>query len=217
MIIDTHSKESILLSLSTELSVSSDEFEYFLFLNRYVLYKDGDFCLSLFVELFQNYFHNSANIKLIIDEILLFHLSRRLFSDDSVIGENLYTLLTTENALSSFLFDHEIKFYPDGEALDLVYKGKYMPLEKSPQDIPGPTTAYLWRRLGHSSIIDFCFNGFAFRDQLAKNDYWLNLFNGPEFLQALERYLRCRNLVSDFFINSQYYCFEYKLPLEQIV
>ena len=77
---------------------------------------------------------------------------------------------------------------------------------------------YLRSRLGYNSgREDFCFNGFAFRDLLMKNQYTRQLQGCPEILECLERYLRIKGLAKDYAEKSEYYCFMYKFPIERVI
>lgn len=150
-----------------------------------------------------------------IDEVLFFHLSRRLnTTDDCNIGNNLFDLLSTENAMTLFLKEHDVEFKVSNEQLNLIYKGKKVSFEDtSHQYVP-----YLRWRLGHNAgRIDFCFNGFLFDDLLYRNNYSMELYKAPEFISNLAAFLNCRKIITDFLENSKYYCFEYCVPLQKII
>ena len=77
---------------------------------------------------------------------------------------------------------------------------------------------YLRSRLGYiKGREDFCFNGFAFKDLLYKNDYARSLYGVPEFIGVLAEYLRYGKLASDYFAHSHYCCYEYRVPLERVL
>ena len=77
---------------------------------------------------------------------------------------------------------------------------------------------YLRWRLGHTANrIDFCFNGFLLKDLLYRNSYARELYNGPEFIGVLANFLKRRDIRTDFFTNSIYYCLEYCVPLEKVM
>lgn len=80
-----------------------------------------------------------------INEILFFHLSRRLNSTiDSNVGNNLFDLLSTQNAMTLFLKEHNVEFSVCDKHLELIYKGKKVSLEDTYQEhVP-----YLRWRLG---------------------------------------------------------------------
>lgn len=77
---------------------------------------------------------------------------------------------------------------------------------------------YLRSRLGYNAgLKDYCFNGFAFRDLLMKHFYTRELYYGPEFVQMLSKYLMNENIIKDYFDNSRYYCFTYKLKIKDVL
>ena len=154
---------------------------------------------------------NAANV----DEILFFHLSRRLNVCDDIDTINLKELLTTENYLSDFLRKHNIQFVSKDNHIDIVYRGETKSLSN---DIEKRNVCYLRSRLGHiKHRQDFCVNGFMIKDQLYKNSYARSLYLAPEFIQRLSEFVGDRNIVTDYHNNSKYYCYEYRLPLTEIV
>ena len=67
--------------------------------------------------------NKSVNAEL--DEILFFHLSRRLIgTEQDVKGYNLKELLTTSNAMSEFLNAHRIKFVEGDQHIETFFRGK---------------------------------------------------------------------------------------------
>ncbi len=148
------------------------------------------------------------------NEIMLFHLSRRLNGIQDVNGYNLDHLLTTENVLSDFFKKHDICFSKNEYGhIDIIYKNKLISLTDEFQDGVG----YLRNRLGHNkNRIDNCFNGFMFGYGL-ELEYTKTLRKGPEFLQCLSRFLNNQNILNDYMKNSSYYCFSYKLPLNKVI
>lgn len=73
-------------------------------------------------------------------------------------------------------------------------------------------------RLGYNSgREDYCFNGFALRDQLMRNSYTRQLYSVPEFLDVLSRYLSIDGLKKSYCENSKYYCFTYKMTIDEII
>lgn len=214
MYIDTHSRESMENSICNYLGVTPKElyglFEYAGNEAQQDKYIDGDklnAVLKNFIEV------NLPDAP--IDEILFFHLSRRLNSDDDRFGgSNLFDLLSTQNAMTVFLEKHDVGFLMCDKHLDLLYKGKLISLEDANEEhIP-----YLRWRLGHNAErIDFCFNGFMLKDLLYKNSYARELYDVPEFIGVLATFLKRRDIGTDFFENGKYYCFEYCVPLEKVL
>lgn len=151
----------------------------------------------------------------LIDEIQFFHLTRRLHSaQDSFLGGNLFDLLSTNNELSSFLKKYDIKFLLNNKHLDLYFEGNLVPLNNTNESV----VCYLRSRLGHNKEkIDFCFNGFAFKDTLYNNSYARDLYGAPEFIQRLTEFLKRKDIEEDYKSNSNYYCFGYCVPMEMVV
>ena len=130
------------------------------------------------------------------------------------MGNNLFDLLSTQNAMTLFLKEHDVTFEVCDKHLNLIYKGKEVSLEDTYQEnIP-----YLRWRLGHNeNRIDFCFNGFLLKDLLYRNNYASALYDVPEFIGVLAEFLKRKDIGTDYFDNSKYYCFEYCVPLEKIM
>lgn len=149
-----------------------------------------------------------------IDQILFFHLGRRINSAGNCLeGKNLLELLSKENEMSLFLKNHEVKFELSDGHLNLYYKDELISLEEKYND----NVPYLRWRLGYNSNrIDYCFNGFVFRDLIFKNRYARSLYDAPEFLCILSQFLRHPLMKKDYFNNSKYYCFEYLVPIDKI-
>lgn len=103
------------------------------------------------------------------DRILKFYpqtikeYEERIAGYEKKIQNNLFDLLSTDNAMSLFLKEHDVEFAVSDKHLNLIYKGKEVSLEDTNQEhIP-----YLRWRLGHNANrIDFCFNGFLLKDLL---------------------------------------------------
>lgn len=96
----------------------------------------------------------------------------------------------------------------------MFFKGRQIDLNNT----MNTDVCYLRSRLGYNSgLEDFCLNGFAFRDLLMRNQYTRQLWDCPEILGCLERYLRIKGLVMDYIEKSEYYCFMYKLPIKRVI
>ena len=209
MIIDTITKEGIEKSLSKYLSISVSE------LNEYIIVatakaKEGEigFNSCIFEEEIKNIIFNLNPIE-VIDEIYVYHLSRRLndeFENDSTY--NLKYLLLNKSVISKFLKKHEITFSEVDGHPTMFYKGKMIDL----------LDRYLRGRLGYDeNYADYCFNGFALKDQLIKNDYTNILSRCPEFIQILSKYLENDYICNNYYNNSKYYCYTYKLKMSDII
>lgn len=213
MYIDTHTKETIQQSVCQIFNIKVKELEQ-LFERAgkescTENYMDGDKFNKVINQFIDLKMSNKP-----IDKILFFHLGRRLNSANNCIeGKNLFELLSTKNEMSIFLKNHEVTFQPNNGHLDLYYKGKLISLDnKEKENVP-----YLRWRLGYNSNrIDYCFNGFMLRDLLHRNHYTRELYDVPEFIGVLATFLGNRNIGTDYFQNSKYYCFEYLVPIERV-
>ena len=126
-------------------------------------------------------------------------------------GYNLLELLTKESSLSKFLKKYKIEFVEEQGHLELYYK-------KNKQDIDYyKNSEYLKSRLGYNNLKDYNFCGLAFKDDIYKNIYAMHLSEGPEFLRLLDENFTNINLLQDYKNNSQYYCYEYLIPIEKVV
>lgn len=214
MFIDTHSRKAMEQAVCKFLNISTRElfvlFEKAGNESRKESYTDGD--------IFNNVINNFIDTNMPstpVDQVLFFHLSRRLNSvRDNQTGKNLYDLLSTENEITKFLKEHDVEFSPVNRHLELLYKGEVLSLsDKYKKHVP-----YLRRRLGHNkNRIDYCFNGFLLKDLLYKNNYAGDLYDVPEFMGVLASFLKRRDICTDYYENSTYYCFEYCIPLEKVL
>lgn len=214
MYIDTHTKETMEKSICSYFCINPkdlcDLFDIAGSEAQQEKFIDGDKLNSVL-----NSFIDSHMPESLIDEVLFFHLSRRLNAAENCnAGNNLFDLLSTENAMSLFLKEHDVEFEVCDRHLNLIYKGKEVSLEDTNREhIP-----YLRWRLGHNANrIDFCFNGFLLKDLLYRNSYARELYDVPEFIGRLATFLKRRDIGTDFFENSRYYCLEYCIPLERIM
>lgn len=215
MIIDTTSREGMENSLAHLMGISIPElYQYIEAATDYAIKDQWCFNKCLFDKAMEDFYSDMIEQEL-PDEILLFHLSRRLKGSEKETGYNLQELLTTENNFSEFLSTHQITFRKGtGNRIILCFRDRQISLENTMNS----DVCYLRSRLGYNSgREDFCFNGFAFRDLLMKNQYTRQLQNCPEILECLERYLRINDLVKDYTEKSEYICFEYKFPITRVI
>lgn len=214
MHIDTHSFETMKETLCQYFDIKADQLLDFFHLLDSDCIKGGFFNGDILDDGIDRFVaeHIPANK---IDEILFFHLGRRLnLAHDIFSGDNLFDALTTKNELSCFLKEHEITFIPEGNQLNILFKGRMIPLENTFRD----GVSYLRRRLGYNQGRgDYCFNGFAFKDLLYRNIYATNLFDGPELIQSLASFFRYPDLKADYVQKSTYYCLEYLIPLRIVL
>ena len=214
MYIDTFTKDSMIFSICDYLNVDHHTLTTFLSqaaqkANNSHYFDDDVFNRELNNFIYSHLPHNC------IDEILFFHLSRRL--NDSIndhTGHNLMDLLTTFSPLSEFLKAHNVEFSKNETEIEIFHRGKFKSLENSCDS----DALYLRRRLGYNTKFkDFCFNGFAFKDMLYRNDYARDLFNLPEFIGILAQFLRRPDIANDYLEQSSFYCYEYLLPIKNVL
>lgn len=215
MVIDTTSREGMESSLTHLMGVSVPKLYQYIEAAAVSAIK-GQWCFNqgLFNEAMEVFYSDMIEQEL-PDEILFFHLSRRLKGTENETSYNLHELLTSNNSFLEFLNAHQITFRKGaGNRIILCYRDRQISLENT----MSTEVCYLRSRLGYNSgRKDFCFNGFAFRDLLMKNQYTRQLQDCPEILECLERYLRIKGLVEDYAEKSKYYCFMYKFPIENVI
>jgi len=213
MIINTKSKEEIASSLAIYFDITEDELYQYI---DYAVNKAQSNREPFYMDIFQNELltiFSDLNPQRNIDEIYVYHLTRRL-NDEDLSCANLKELLLKENVFSNFLKKHNVTFLERDDHPILCYCGK----EDDLSDTTDIDVLYLRKRLGYNSgIKDYCFNGFAFKDLLMKNPYTYNLYECPEFIEVLSSYLNDVSIKNDYFANSRYYCFMYKLKINEIL
>ena len=124
MYIDTHTKEAMEQSICSYLCVTPkdlrDLFEVAGNEAQQDKFIDGDKLNEIFNSFIKEHLSDKP-----IDEVLFFHLSRRLnTAEDCNVGNNLFDLLSTDNAMSLFLKEHDVEFAVSDKHLNLIYKGK---------------------------------------------------------------------------------------------
>lgn len=214
LIIDTRTKESIENSLAEYLNISALELYTYIERSDKKAQCESYFNVDLFREEVLSIVSNLSPQET-IGEMYVYHLSRRLLSDDmNNSSDNLKVLLTNHSPLSVFLKKHGITFYEQDGHIEILYKGRVVDLSNT-SEIGVP---YLRSRLGYiAGREDYCFNGFALKDQLMKNNYTRNLYRCPEFIGILASYLKKPSIVTDYFENSRYFCYTYKLKLSDVL
>lgn len=213
--IDTHTRDSMEHSVCEYFDISVDELNNLLEKAGKESQTDIFFDGFKFDKIVNNFIDEKIPRDKTIDKMLFFHLARRLNSQQNCnVGNNLWDLLSSENALTFFLKEHDVEFQPSNGHFILIYNGQQISLEDTMQEhIP-----YLRWRLGYSQgRIDYCFNGFMLKDLLYKNNYARELYDVPEFIGALATFLKRRDIGTDYFENGKYYCFEYCVPIEKVL
>lgn len=213
MYIDTHTKSSMENSVLNVFSITSQDLEKLFYKLKFFLQTEHN--SNMFDEMINDFINTKSQTNNLIDEILFFHLGRRLNSaSDSNIGNNLFDLLTTENEFSLFLKNYDISFISCNGHIDLIHKSCILNIDNYSDET---LSLYLKRRLGHFEEYDYCINGFAFKDTLYHNSYANELYYGPEIITNLDGFFNEYDILNDYFNNSTYYCFEYKVPLDKVV
>lgn len=142
-----------------------------------------------------------------IDEVLMFHLSRRLKGSDKSC-RNLHDLLLGSSAVSCFLQQYEIAFRSENDNLHLIYQN---------QELDIPSSEHLACRFGISGEPgDYCVNGFAFRSTIKNSPYYMQLCNGPEFLIELCEFLNRPDILDEYQKNSTYLCIPYMCSIKDV-
>lgn len=215
MIIDTRSKEGIASSLASYLNIIEGElYQYIDYAANKAQPDRWGFNIDVFQEELLSIF-SDLQPEESINEMYVYHLTRRLNSAaDDVSGNNLKGLLLTQSTLSNFLQKHAVTFIErDGHPV-LYHHGKEVDLN----DTNETDVCYLRSRLGYNAgREDYCFNGFALRDLLMKNSYTRELYDCPEFISVISRHLTDANIKKEYFSNSKYYCFTYKLKMDEVL
>ena len=126
MFIDTHTKDSMENSVCNLISITAEElYQEF---NRIDNAAGNDY--EIWEDEIEIFIGNHIPEKL-PDEILLFHLARRLEgTEDDVYGRNLLNLLTTENAFSSVFKKYNVEFFEESGHIETVYNGNSVDWDK---------------------------------------------------------------------------------------
>lgn len=121
MYINTRTKETMIQSLNEIFDISIAELNELFFKAKKLAitdsYVDGDKLNQVI-----NEFIEFKNFNRSIEQLLFFHLGRRLNSDEnSVEGKNLFELLSNKSALSFFLKSHGVTFQISDHHLNIFY------------------------------------------------------------------------------------------------
>ncbi len=208
MYIDTHTQDSMQKSICDLFHIYAVDLQ-----NDLLFITANSNNEKEWIEKLNDYITEKCNIY--PDEILLFHLTRRLHgAEDAVEGRNLADLLLSANPLNLFMNQHDIGFEKNEQHIDVIYKGIRIDWDRRFNG----NGKYMKSRLGYIRRGgDFGFNGFAIKDLLFQSIYAKYLSRGPEFIRELATCLDCESVAIDYIKNSEYYCFEYKLPLSVVM
>lgn len=147
--------------------------------------------------------------------VLLHHICRRLESGDGYYSSlNLRQLLTTENAMSTFLRNHEIIFKNiDGSIVPFV-NGKRIELAHCQT----PFEANLnYRLLGTNGVMDTCVNGYALGDSIQNNDEFSYYSECPELIRMLNNVFPSMGLLRDYQEQSSVYLISYPVDVVDVI
>ena len=147
--------------------------------------------------------------------VLIHHICRRLDLDEvNFASFNLRRLLTIENAMSTFLQDHEIVFkIVDGAIVPFVY-GKRFDLTSCHT----PSEANLkYRLLGVNGIVDTCINGYALGDSVQNNNEFPYYSECPELIRMLDHIFPSLRLFHDFREQSSTYLISYPIDIANVI
>lgn len=213
MFIDTRTIEAMEKSLCSLMQTTIDKLYLVLEDIDGQCWKDIYFDSEIFANESKKYIEQQA--KKMPDEVMFYHLSRRLNAvKEAEEGKNLKELLLTDNAFSRMLRLHGLTFSYDGKIIAFREGQKI----QFPSKSGNAEIEYLRRRLGYNKQYqDYCFNGFALRDSILKNEYIPILRGAPEFISRLAEYIGDKELVKDYMQNSEFCCFTYVLPIEQVI
>lgn len=146
-----------------------------------------------------------------LDYIQMYHLSRRLNGTDLSECNNLKNLLLKDSELSKFFEKYEITFRKHENYIDIFYKNMLIDLNDEKYEDYQSNIKFRLKE-------DYCINGFAFRENLKDDDYYLTLRHyGPEIVYSVQNLLNVDNMICDYKHNSQYYCIEYLIPISKII
>lgn len=147
--------------------------------------------------------------------VLIHHICRRLESSDGNYSSlNLRRLLTTENAMSTFLRNHEIVFKIIDESIVPIVNGKRI-------DLMHPCTPFeanlKCRLLGVNGIMDTCVNGYALGDSVQNNNEFSYYSECPELIRMLDCRLPSIGLFDDYQEQSNVYLISYPVDVVDVI
>ena len=145
-----------------------------------------------------------------LEFIQMFHLSRRLNNSNLFENDNLRNLLLKKSVMTEFFKQYNVSFEKCNNKINLLYKNVVVNISDAKyEDYNGNIEFRL--------ETDYCINGFAFREGLEKNVYYLTLSRGPEILYEIFKLLNIDKMIDDYISNSNYYCFEYLIPISKVI
>lgn len=145
-----------------------------------------------------------------IDQAMFIHMSRRLKGDKDNKGYDFVNILTKNTSLSEFLKKYGITFQYD-KRIKMYVNDKEIYLDN---DNKSYSYYYLRNRFGYH-YKDFNFKGYMFGDNLENSEIYKLHEEGPEFFGHLFLFTDDQ-LIDDFYRQSDYYKFEYLVPIDMI-
>lgn len=147
--------------------------------------------------------------------VLIHHICRRLESGDRDYSSlNLRRLLTTENAMSMFLRNHEIVFKIIDESIVPFVNDKMI-------DLAHPCTSFeanlMYRLLGVNGVVDTCVNGYALGDSVQNNNEFPHYSECPELIRMLDYRLPSIGLLDDYQEQSNVYLISYAVDVVDVI
>ena len=209
MYINTRSKKDIEKSLCQVLNINKER-----------LYRSMEECYNLFQKDHQifvlddqfDFFYKFVEKNQVeaIDQVMFIHLSRRLKGDEDNNGYSFVDTLTKKTSLSDFMKKYGIIFQYDDQ-MKMLVNGKEVDLDNGDESY---SYYYLKNRFGFR-YKDFDFKGYMLGDNIEKTDAYEIHEEGPEFFGYFFLFTDDQ-FIDDFYQQSEYYQFEYLVPLEMV-
>lgn len=147
--------------------------------------------------------------------VFIHHICRRLkFDDGNYSSFNLRRLLTTDNAMSTFLRNYGITFKMTDKAIVPFLDGRGINLVSSRSHFEANLTK---RLLGANSTTDTCVNGFALGDSIQNNSDFSYYSECPELIRMLDHILPSLGLLHGFREQSSTYLISYPVDVANVM
>lgn len=209
MFIDTSSRESIDKSLCQVLNISKNSL-YDIIAECYNLFQKNEriFIVDKQYDFFYEFVENNQIVN--INQMMFIHMSRRLKNNQDNKGYDFINTLIQKTSLSEFLKKYGITFQYD-KRIKMYVNDKEIYLDN---DNKSYSYYYLRNRFGYH-YKDFNFKGYMFGDNLENSEIYKLHEEGPEFFGYLFLFTDDQ-LIDDFYEQSDYYKFEYLVPIDMI-
>lgn len=152
--------------------------------------------------------------------VLIHHICRRLDLDEGNYASfnppsfNLSRLLTTENAMSTFLRDHKIVFKIIGGAIVPFVNGKRNDLTYCHTSFEANLKC---RLLGVNGVKDTCVNGYALGDSVQNNIEFSYYSECPELIRMLDSVFPTTCLLHDYQEESNAFLISYPVNVADVI